>query len=316
LRPSPSRPAPLVPSGPTPAGTPARRPLVVAAYVAMCAIWGSTWLVIKVGLAGAPPGTALGVRFLLAAVIILAIVRVRRIPIPRSRHLWTLSAFLGAFHMALPYSLVYHAEQHLSSGLTAVLYTSMPLMVALLARAVLGTPLTVPKLAGIGLGILGVTVIFSDSIQVSGASQVGGVAAVLLSVFFASLCAVVVKKHGGRYHPVVALLGPFAIGGALVTLVAAGVEHSNPLHYDLRTWATILYLAGAGSVVAFTLFFWILKRVDVTVASYQTFIIPVVAVILGSLFLSEPVSVRLVAGGLLILVAIALATLVRSREPR
>jgi putative membrane protein PagO len=289
-------------------------PLIVAAYAAMCAIWGSTWLVIKVGLAGAPPGTALGLRFLLAAAIVLVLVRARRIPIPRRRHFWALSAFLGVFQLAMPYTLVYWSEQHLSSGLTAVLYTSMPLMVALLARAALRTPLTPPKLAGIGLGIAGVAVIFSDSIQISGASQVRGVVAVLVSVFLASISAVGLKKHGGRYHPVAALLGPFAIGGTLVTLGAVASERSNPLHYDARTWATILYLASAGSVVAFTLFFWVVKRVDVTVASYQTFVIPVVAVILGSVFLAEPVSPRLVAGGLLILVAIALATLVRARR--
>ena len=89
---------------------------------------------------------------------------------------------------------------------------------------------------------------------------------------------------------------------------AIPVEQSNPLDYDLMTWATILYLAILGSVVAFTLFYWIVHQIDVTVVSYQTFIIPVLAVILGWIFLGETISERVGLGALFILVGIALAT--------
>lgn len=291
--------------------SPRRRWLLIAgAYTAMCLIWGSTWSVIKVGLSGAPPGTALGLRFLIAAFLVAFILSVRRIPLPRGRHFWTLSLFLGAFHMAAPYSLVYWSEQHIASGLTAVLYATMPLVVAVLARIGLGAPLTPAKLAGILVGIAGVAVIFSDSLQIPGVQQAQGVGAVLLSVCFASLSTVVVKKHGGSYQPLAALLIPFAIAGLLVLAVAVPVERSNPLHYSATTWSTILYLAAAGSTIAFAFLFWVIQQIDVTVVSYQTFIIPVLAVILGWLLLDETVSGRLLAGAALILAGIALATLV------
>jgi drug/metabolite transporter (DMT)-like permease len=184
----------------------------------------------------------------------------------------------------------------------------MPLAVATLARFALGDRLTVPKLAGIATGIVGVSIIYSDSLRIGGTQASLGVLAVLGSVFFASLSSVTVKKYASRYDPMTTLLIPFWIGGALVLAVGVPVERSNPAHYDGATWGTILYLAALGSVTAFTLLFWVIKRVEVTVVSYQTFIIPIIAIVLGWIFLNETVSARVGFGTLFILVGIALAT--------
>jgi putative membrane protein PagO len=279
------------------------------AYASMCTIWGSTWIMIKVGLQGAPPMTAVAVRFIIAALLAFFILAVRKVRIPRTRNFLILCVFLSAFHLALPYALVYWGAQHISSGLTAVLYSTMPIHVALLARLVIGDPLTARKLAGTLVGFAGVWVIFSDSVSFGGDKVLQGMVACLVSAFLASLSTVVIKKYAARYDPFVILAIPFAGAALLLSAYAAAVESSNPLDFNALTWFTIVYLAALGSLAAFGLYFWIIKRIDVTVLSYQTFIIPVLAMMIGWIFLRETVTIRVAAGAALIIVGIALATL-------
>jgi putative membrane protein PagO len=292
------------------------RTLVAAAYATMCLIWGSTWIMIKLGLRGAPPMTGVAVRFIIAAILVYFIIAVRKIRIPRDRKFLSLSLFLGVFHLSLPYVLVYWGEQQISSGLTAVLYSTMPINVALLARVFMGDPITPRKVAGILVGIGGVWVIFSESVSLGGQKAVEGIIACLASAFLASFSTVMVKKYASRYDPYATLVLPFTIAGLVVLAVAISVERSNPLRYDALTWVTVVYLAVLGSVAAFGLYFWIIKRIDVTALSYQTFIIPILAVMIGWIFLDETVTIRLIAGAALILAGIALATLQINRKPR
>ena len=133
--------------------------------------------------------------------------------------------------------------------------------------------------------------------------------ACLVSAFLASLSTVVVKKYATRYDPFATLAIPFAGAALLLMAFAIPVERSNPFDFDALTWFTIVYLAALGSLSAFGLFFWIIKRIDVTVLSYQTFIIPVLAIMIGWIFLSETVTISVVAGASLIIAGIALATL-------
>jgi len=273
-------------------------------------------MVIKVGLRQAPPLTGVALRFIVAALLVLAIVRARQLTLPRTRHFLLYGLFLGICQVGVPYVLVYWSEQRISSGLTAVLYSSMPLVVAVLARFRLGTPLTRPKLLGIGIGMLGVWVIFADSLRLGGTQSSVGVVSVLASVLFAGFASVMAKKHGGAYHPIAALLIPFAIAGLLVLLPAALLERSNPFRYDAATWGAIFYLAGVGSVTAFSLFYWVIRYVDVTLVSYQTFVIPILAVLLGALFLHETLSPRVGLGTACVLVGVAVATLFTPRASR
>ncbi len=290
--------------------------LVALAYASMCAIWGSTWMMIKIGLRGAPPLTGVGIRFVVAGLLVTALVALRRLPYPWTHRFVSLGVVLGITHMALPYVLVYWAEQHISSGLTAVLYATMPFVVAVMARLIVGDALTMRKLGGIALGVTGVWFIYADSVRLGGSQSVLGIGAVLLSVFFAALSTVLLKRFGKEFNALVMLVLPFWVGGTLVLAAGAPVEKSNPLTYDAQTWGTILYLAILGSGVAFTLLFWVIQRVDVTVVAYQTFIIPVLALFFGWVFLDETVTSRLALGSALILAGIAVATLRRTATRR
>jgi len=275
-------------------------------------IWSSTWLAIKIGLKGAPIFTSIAVRMLIATTIVALIMRLRRIPLPRDTRFVRLGVFLGFFHIVLPYTLVYYGEQHIASGLASVIYAILPLIVAVLARFMLGNRLTPRKLAGIAAGISGVAVIFSDSLSI-GREQALATLAVLGSVTAASVGSVATKKWSHADHPVASLLIPFATATVFSTLMALVAERVNPFTFNLTTWGSIVYLAAVGSVSAFSLFFYVVQRVDITIVSYQTFIIPILAVLLGRVVLDEHVSPRVGVGAAMILVGIALATFFNPR---
>jgi drug/metabolite transporter (DMT)-like permease len=269
---------------------------------------------IKIGLRGAPPLTSLALRFWIAALLVFVMVRVRGKPIPHDRSFLAFSVFLGLFHIAFPYSLVYWAEQHITSSLTAVLYATMPLMVAMLARVFLGNPLTAAKISGIAFGLAGVTVIYSDRLGWGGENNGLGVDAVLVSVFFASLSTVALKKRGHNIDPMAGLLIPFLVAATVTSIAGCILEGVNPLHLDALTWGTVFYLGFLGSFVAFGLYFWAIQRMDVTTLSYQSFIIPVLALLFGWIIIDEAISRRVALGTLLILTGIALANLRQLRK--
>ncbi len=284
------------------------RTAVVSAYLGACLVWGSTWMAIKLGLRGAPPLTSIAVRMTIASLIVLAILRIRHIALPAEKRFVRVGLFLGFFHIVLPYTLVYYGEQHISSGLAAVLYAAMPLVVAVIARVALGERLTPRKIFGIFAGIAGVAVIFSDSLRI-GSGQALGAAAVIGSMLAASVGSVATKRWAYGYHPIASLLIPFSVATAVTWVLAIAVEGPVSVRFDALTWASIVYLAAAGSVTAFALFFFVIQHLDVTVVSYQTFIIPIVAVILGWAVLGETISARVALGALMILSGVSLAIL-------
>ncbi|UCG51238.1 MAG: EamA family transporter [Candidatus Latescibacterota bacterium] len=288
----------------------------IIVFSALCLIWSSTWIMIKVGLEGAPPVTAAGIRFIIASIIIFAILRHQRIKLPRERTFLYLSLFLGLFQIAVPYALVYWAEQFITSGLTSVLFSTMPLTVAILARLFLGDPLTLPKVGGILIGTLGVVVIFSDGLSLGGREGLWGITAVLLSAFFASLSSIAVKRYSRAYHPLASIFVPMIVGGIVLVTGGRLIEMHRTIRFDTLTVTSIVYLAVFGSVAAFGLYYWIIKHIDVTILSYQTFIIPSLACLIGWIFLRETVTLRVAMGGGMIIAGIALATLSRSREKR
>lgn len=289
------------------------RSSVVLAYAGMCLIWGSTWMMIKVGLRGAPPLTSIAVRMVIATAMVAAILRLRGVAIPREARFLRLGVFLGFFHVLLPYTFVYFGEQRISSGLAAVLYATLPIFVVLLARLQLGNPLTARKILGVAAGLAGVAVIFSDNLRL-GRAEAAGTAMVMASVMASAVGSVATKKWGVNYHPVASLLVPFATSAVCAAALAAVMEPGVSLRFDGVTWLTIVYLAAAGSVMAFALFFWVLRHLDVTIVSYQTFIIPIVAVILGWVFLGERLSPRVGVGAVLILAGISLTTLLGTKR--
>jgi drug/metabolite transporter (DMT)-like permease len=265
--------------------------------------------VIRVGLRGLPPFTGVALRFAIASAALLALAPVFGVKLgrgPIERRLWWANALCT---FIVPYSVLYWAEQTVPSGLCAVIFSTFPLLTALAAHFVLPAErLTLRSIAGILVGFAGIAVIFSADFQALGGSQVARHAAILLiSPLFAALGNVIVKRWGGDLHPLSTAAVPMAIT-AVVTGGAALLTESH-LHV---TWSSasvlsILYLGLIGSAFPFTIYFWLLRHQSATNLSMINYATPVLALIVGSLFMAEAFPPRILAGSVLVLVGVAVA---------
>jgi drug/metabolite transporter (DMT)-like permease len=286
-----------------------------AVFLLLCCIWGSTWLFIKLGLRDLPPLSFAAIRFLLATVILSAVVAVRHASLPRGRAEWWLIARTGVLAFALNYGLLFWGEQHISSGLAALLQATIPVFGMLLAHPYLpGERLNARKLSGALLGVVGVGVIFSSQLGAEGGMAVWGSAAVLAGAVFVAYANVLVKAQGARLDPAVLAAGQMACGFVVLATVGLLFEGS-PLgfHWTGLAVVCLLYLTLVGSVAAFLLFYWLVRNVDVTKTMLIALVTPLAAVTLGVLALKEEVTWRTLAGGALIMSGIGLVMLRRGR---
>jgi drug/metabolite transporter (DMT)-like permease len=285
-------------------------------WLILCGIWGSTWLFIKIGLKDLPPLTFAGARFVLATLILVLLVMVRRARWPRTRSEWSLIAISGLLQFTLNYGLVFWGEQYISSGLAAVLQSTFPLFGLVFAHFYLPNERSMGlKVVGVLLGILGVVVIFSDQLSIAGSMALLGSMALVLSAVFGSYSNVLVKAYGVKIDPMVLAAGQMTCGFVPLLVVGIPIE-GNPLNFHWTTTAVIclLYLVIVGSVIAFALYYWLVRNMDVTNTMLIALVTPVVAVILGMIVLDEKLNWRLVAGGACIISGLALIVLRKGRR--
>lgn len=279
-------------------------------WLLLSTIWGSTWLFIKVGLSDLPPFTFAGIRFAVAVLPLLIYLAVVRTPLPRDPRDWTLMIGTGLLTFTLNYGLVFWGEQHISSGLTAILYTTMPLFGLLLAHwRISEEPLTAAKLIGVLLGIMGVALIFSRQLQFPDALALWGSAAIVLAALGTAYAGIVIKL---RAHHISAptLTAVQMISGLIPLLIVGLATEGSPFnfHWTPLAWISLFYLALVGSSLAFVLLYWLMKRMPVTRTQLIPILSTLLAVLLGWAFLGETLSWRTAAGGAAILIGLWLAS--------
>jgi drug/metabolite transporter (DMT)-like permease len=281
-----------------------------AAFLLLTLIWGTTWAAIRVGLEGLPPLTGVALRFLLAGALLLALVPVLGVRFEWSRRELALWLVNGGLAFSASYSIVYWAEQHIPSGLAAILFASYPLFVAALAHAALpGERLTGRSAAGVLLGFVGVAVIFSDDLRALGGGDVRRVALVfLLSPIVSAFATVAIKRWGRGLHPLSLTAIPMLLTGVVVGSLALAFERRVQLSFDARSLGALLYLAVLGSAITFTVYYWMLAHAPATRVALIAYTIPIVAVAVGALLFGEPVRPRVLAGGALVLAGVAIVS--------
>ena len=279
----------------------------VVLYALLCVIWGSTWLVIKVGYGGLGPFNVAALRFFLAGAILAPIVPVFGARWPQSAAEWGLVFWVGLVLFGADYGLIYWAEQSLESGLTAILFATLPLITIGFAHVyVPGERITPRKLAGTLLAFVGVVALFGDHVRVD-AGKTGPMLAIIVSAVCAATAGVASKRHGAALHPA-ALNAPAMLVGAVALLAASLVAGDGfDVPRDASTWGAIGYLAIAGSVITFLIYFSLLKTWSVTSLSFISVFTPAIALFLGFVFLDERPTVWTLVGTALILAGVSLA---------
>jgi len=287
-------------------------------WLILCCIWGSTWLFIKIGLKDLPPLTFAGIRFVIASAILIAIVAVRRLPFSDLITNWRLLALTGVLSFSFNYGFIFWGEQYISSGLAALLQATIPAFGLVFAHFYLpGERITPRKVTGVVLGILGVGVVFSNQLTVGGEKSLAGCVAIVLSSIIVAYSNVLVKARGKHIDPVIMAAGQMLFG--LIPLLVIGISlEGNPVYYrwTVRAVVSLFYLAIVGSVIAFVLYYWLVRKIDVTKSMLIALVTPVVAVIVGIIVLGERINWRTLLGGAMIISGIGfLVTLHRKKKP-
>ncbi len=254
---------------------------------AICAlVWGTTWHAITYQLADIAPEMSVATRFGLAGIVVLAFSAWRGLRLRFSLGEHAALAMQGAFLYGVSYVCVYHAEQHVASGLVAVGYSASPLAAAIGARCFFGTRVTWRFLGGGVLGLVGVSLIFWPMLKpsVGGEGTLGAiftVAAVLLSTV-GSLTASRNRRRGLPFWP---SLGTGMLYGALTAALVALVEgRSFVVPSTLSWWIALCYLALAGSVLTFACFLTLQDRVGVAATGTVGVMTPLLALVLSLMF--------------------------------
>lgn len=290
-------------------------PLRFAALVAITVIWGSTWAAIRLGLEGMPPFAGAAIRFAVAALLLLGVALWRRVPLGRSRRerwLWLLN---GLLTFVCTYGIVYWVEQSVPSGLTAVLFATFPLFVALSAQVMLPAErLTVRTAVGVVIGFVGVAVIFSEdlvSLAEPGARKAAAI--LLVAPVLAAVSSNAVKRWGRGIDPVSLSGVPMLMAAGVLGLGSWLFERGRPVELDAVSVSAVLYLAVFGSAIAFYLYFWLLEHMEATRLALTNYLSPVVAVLLGALLFDERITARILLGGLLVVGGVAVTVVSRRR---
>jgi drug/metabolite transporter (DMT)-like permease len=287
------------------------------ALLALYFIWGSTYLAIRVAVETLPPFLMAGTRFVTAGGVLYAFAirrGDRRGDAPTAAG-WRAAALVGAGLLLGGNGGVVWAEQYVSSGLAALLVSSLPLWMALLGRVFYGEAIGPAVLAGLVLGMAGVVLLV-------GRVETGGADPAAALVLLGASCSWAAGSLYARTAPLprrglVATAMEMLTGGALLlvlSVLAGEPARLRAADFTLPAVSAVLYLTVFGSLVAFTAYSWLLTNAPLSLVSTYAYVNPVVAVLLGWLILDEPLTSRVVVAGAAIVAAVAL--IASARRPR
>lgn len=273
---------------------------ITAAYIGIILIWSTTPLAIKWSDDGV--GFLFGVtsRMLIGVLICMLILAFMRQKLQwHKRAVYTyLSASMGIFGSML---CTYWGAQYITSGMISVLFGLTPLLTSIFAALVLNErSLSASKLVGISSGILGLVIIFHSDIAHSEKAN-AGIIAIIVAATLHSLSTVLVKKLDCGLPGIVMNTGSLIISSLLFLIVWSLSGVQMPATIPMKAGLSILYLGILGSVVGFTLFFYVLKNLDASRIGLIPLITPVLALFIGNTMNSEPVGWTLIIGSLLIM---------------
>ncbi len=263
-------------------------PRVLIPFVVVSLIWGSTWLVIRDQLSVVPASWSVAYRFAVAGAGMFLLGAIMRLPLKLDRHgmLWTI--LLGAMQFAINFNFVYEAEHHITSGLVAVIFALLIIPNALLARWWMGRVIGRPFIIGSIIATMGVALLM---VQEYRAAPVGGMAVLLgtsltlIAVMSASVSNVLqVLPHIARF-PTITILAWSMLWGTLLNAAWSWISHGPPAIDPRPAYiGGVLYLGIVGSVITFPLYFRLIRDIGPGKAAYTGVVIPVVAMLLSTLF--------------------------------
>jgi O-acetylserine/cysteine efflux transporter len=289
-----------------------KRRFVVLAFSLLVLFWGSAFAVVKVGLGFSPPVLFAGLRSLLGGLAMVAVALLWG-GNPNLRRDWPVFLLLALFNVALFIGLQTYAILHLPSGSAAVLVYLQPILVGLLAWLILGESLTAAKFVGLLLGFSGIVAVSAGSISGAAIAPLG-VAFGAGSALSWALGTVFFKKYEARVSTLWAVAVPFLVGGVMLTALGFVVESWDDLSWTGAFVASMSYSALVGISAAWVIWFALVRAGEASRVAAYIFAVPLTAVLIGVVFLDEPLGYPLLIGALLVICGIYLVNRVPRRS--
>ena len=278
-------------------------------------IWGSTWIVIRDQLGVVPPSWSVTYRFVLAAVAMGAFALAKGESFRLDRRGWLFAAAIGLFQFCGNFNLVYRAEQFITSGLVAVLFATLLIPNALLARIFLGQRLGRQLLAGSAVALTGIGLLVlheARSDPHGPSASLAGIAFTAAGILSASIANVLQATDTAKRYPMFAVLALAMLIGAVLDGVIAWSLAGPPV-FEARAgyWLGVIYLALFASALAFPLYYRVLRVIGPAKAAYSSVIVPVIAMALSTAFEGYRWTTLAVGGAALAAVGLAIALTAR-----
>lgn len=274
-------------------------------------IWGSSFLWIKIAVADVHPFVLVLFRILFGLSGLLVVLRWKKLSLPRDRATWLKFAFMGVFNLVLPFLLITWGETKIDSSLAAILNGAQPLFIIVIAHFALhDEKITLPKIAGLIMGFVGVIILVARDFDPSKAQvDVLGQLAVLGAAVSYSVALVFSRRFLRGTNPVIQSGMILIFGAIMMTVITPIVERPIGLPTLPITWVALLWLGLLGLCVAYLLFFYLNNAWGPTRASLVTYVFPVVGVFLGIIFLNEVPDWNMAIGSVLVVAGIVVVNL-------
>ena len=290
--------------------TPRRR--AYFAWVVVCLVWGTTYTAIRIALDTLPPFLMAGFRWTAAGALLIAAVSARGEPLPSPRS-WPALALLGVLFLGFGNGAVVWAELTVPSGLAAVLVATMPFwMVGIEAMRPDRERLSASHVAGLVVGFIGIVLLVGPQIDFgAGRGFLVGVLSTQLACLGWAVGSTYARRRSAHENVLTAAAFEMLFGGLALLAVGVALNEWRTMVINPRTGGAVLYLIVVGSIAGFSAYAYALKHLPVATVSLYAYVNPIIAVILGTLLLREPFTVRMAVGAALIFAGVCLV-----RSPR
>jgi drug/metabolite transporter (DMT)-like permease len=274
---------------------------VVAAYIVVCIVWGSTYLGIRIGVSDFPPELFSGIRNLVAGSIILMYARVKGLEFPKSRTDIRRLATVGFMLLCGSMGLISWAEQWVHSGVVSLMVASSPLMMALIETIVFKeNTLGIKGWAGLLIGFGGVGFLVMSA-SGTGSIDIFGSILVILAAFFWSSGSVYSKRFKAAGSVVTHIGIQMLAGGVGLTTAGLLLGEASRVRFTVKSMAAMAYLIIFGSILAYSCYIYVLGKWPSSRAGTYAYVNPLVAVTLGFLVLGEPITYHTIISMVVIL---------------
>jgi drug/metabolite transporter (DMT)-like permease len=277
------------------------------AWINVCVIWGTTYLVIRIGVQRLPPMLFAGIRWIIAGSIFIVFMKWKGKALPKANEIVHL-AIVGLALLGLGNGLVVVSEQWIPSGLTALLLSTVPFgIVGLESLLPKGPKLNLTIITGLIMGLLGVFLIFEGEVKyLLVVENRLGILGIMMAVFFWSLGSIYSKYKKVNVHPLMGASVQMLVAGTAMAIVGISLGELPKINLEMKGFLSLAYLITVGSWVGYGSYIYAIAHLPLSLVATHAYVNPIIALFLGWLILDEELNLQIVIAAVVILVGVSI----------